>query len=127
MQMNAHDYIDIGGKRIKGETTKVDIGFFDAAALGFISWHPGFVTVMKAREAVASRNGQDMRNLGMMQELTDILGPRLLLTCCSALLNTWLPPYDLIWLPRSFPHICILSGGKAEWEREDRFLSFFFF
>ena len=41
----------------------------------------GFVTVMKAREAVASRNGQDMHSLGMMQELTEVLGPRLLLTC----------------------------------------------
>ena len=69
--------------------------------------------------------GQDMHSLGLMQELTDILGPRLLLTHHSALLNTWLPPYDLMWLPRASPHICILSGGKAEREREDRFFLLF--
>lgn len=109
------------GKRIEGETSKVNRGFLLMGPPG----HTGFVAVTAARKAVASGNGQDIRGLGPMSELTDISEPRLLLSCCSILPNPWLPPYDLIWLPRSFPHICLLPGGKGEREREGRFLSFF--
>lgn len=40
----------------------------------------------------------DMCGLGVMWELTDTLGPRLLLSCCSALLSAWLLPLFFFFL-----------------------------
>lgn len=73
---------------------------FDGAALVGISWHTGFVATTKARKTVAfmgeERNGQNIHSVGV----TDMLGPRLSLSCRSALLNTRLPPQDLSLLPQ---------------------------